>query len=153
MAGNGCAGWANISSHRKSRLRKPQTAGGPTESSNICSNIFDHLCRNGSRLPETHQTQRSRLSRWNLRWAFLHRAVNTALRFQSRQCFGAEELKSFFSLSTFLLIYDDWLLLTSRPESPSLLLLPCRCCCSRLGETKGYFRLSRSSTAPPPLAM
>lgn len=40
-----------------------------------------------------------------------------ALHFPIWHCFGAEETTSFFSLSTFLLIYNDWLHFISRLES------------------------------------
>lgn len=140
--GNGWAGRANVSSCRKSRLRKPQNRREATESNNICSNIFDHscsLCRNGSWLPETHQTSCSRLSQWILRWAFFHHAVNSALHFQSRQCFSAEELKSFraFPLFCSFMMTDCVSLLAWRQCYFSRL----RAC---LGETKGYFGLKTS---------
>lgn len=63
---------------------------------------------------------------------FSARCQHDSPRFQSRQWFSAEELKSFFScLSTFLPIDDDWSCLASRPGT----LFPFYCC-TCLGKNK-----------------
>lgn len=71
-------------------------------------------------------------SQWNLWWAFSHHAVNTTPpRFQSRQWFSAEELKSFFVFPLFFSFDDDWSCLFSRPGT----LFPFYCC-TCLGKNK-----------------
>lgn len=72
-------------------------------------------------------------SQWNLWWAFSHHAVNTTPppRFQSRQWFSAEELKSFLAFTLFFSFDDDWLCLISRLGT----LFPFYCC-TCLGKNK-----------------
>lgn len=143
LSGNGCCvGRANISSRRKSKLRKPENRREAAESNNICSNIFDHPCYCAEM---GHGCQR-RIKHGVVVWVSGISDGPVSPRCQHRadvsklKCFSAEELRSFLAFSTSLLIYDDWLCLTSRLEFLF--------CC--LGETKGYFT---QNTSPLPRAM
>lgn len=118
------AGWVHISSCRKSGLRKPppQTTGKQLEAITfvlrfLITPTFHHRAEMG------HGCQRhikhlediwvSRTSDGPFLTTLSTRLPTPPPRFQSRQWFSAEELKSFFHLSTFLLIDDDWSCLTS----------------------------------------
>lgn len=141
--GNGCSGWANISSRRKSRLRKPKTAGKQRKSNNICSKIFDHSCCCAEM---GHGCQRlikhlavvwlSGISDGPFSPRCQHRSPISKLTM-----FSAEELKSFVASPLFcsFMMTDCVSLRACRGRSS---IRYCAC----LAETKGYFGLN---TSPP----
>lgn len=98
------AGWVNASSRRKSGLRKPKNHREARESNNICSNVFDHSCNCAEM---GHGCQRH-IKHLVVVWVsgisdgpFSPCCQHCSLRFQSWQCFSAEELKSFYSFPLF----------------------------------------------------
>lgn len=154
MVGNGCAERARISSYRKSRLREPKTTGRQREAITfvltfLISTVQKWVtaAKDTSNITESSESVESLMG-------LLQHAVNTALPFQSRQCFSAEELKSFLAFPHFPT--HLWWLIASRfsqADTARVFFFFFVCCRACLGEIKGYFGLNTSPLCSPPLAM